>query len=111
MQVCRFSLRSPQLLEGASGALVILFAGPGEPKGSRRALQEAYAQAILELRDPQADRRLRDAQIRRGGAEAPQLDDSREDGDRVQIGGLHFPPLWTIIPYIDDCSRRPGRPT
>jgi len=62
-------------------------AGVRQAELSRRALQEARVEPLLELGDLAADRRLRDAERLRRRDEAAGLHDPREDEDLVEVHG------------------------
>ena len=57
------------------------FAGGGEEDPSRGALHELHAHGFFEVGDGAADRDLGHPVGTRGGGEAIELDDAREDGE------------------------------
>mgnify|MGYP000695172016 CR=1 FL=1 len=60
-------------------------AGIGQLDAARLADQQAHAQPFFELADLAAQRRLRHVQLKRGGTEAPLLDDRDEAAQVVQL--------------------------
>ena len=70
---------------GGPGALQEPLAGLGQADAARRALEQRDAEPRLQRLDRLAERRGRDAEFGRGGAEAAALRDQQEGGQAVEV--------------------------
>src|SRR5262249_37404733 len=88
LQAAHGALRSFDLVDNAKAVIEVRPPGVGQAELSRRALEQARVQPLLEVGDFSADGRLRHPERLRRRGEAPGLNDTCEYRDFVQIHSL-----------------------